>query len=75
MAKGKPWWWDVTPPTHRLGLAIVGVLLGLGCLAFAIFDPAHMSAERRWATIVVAPLLVVFFIAQAIRAQEDEDNL
>jgi hypothetical protein len=50
--------------------------VALALLSFAVFNPGALcySDWDRWTTIATMPVLIVFFVAQAIRAQNDEDN-
>jgi hypothetical protein len=72
----KPWWWNAAPPSHRLRVAIFFLVVTLALLAFAIFNPGALffSEWDRWTAIATMPLLIVFFVAEAIRAQNEEDN-
>jgi hypothetical protein len=68
-------WWDTAPPERRLGLAAFGICVCVLFGVWAVFDlDGLLDSPRGWIVVPLLPLLLAYFVYEAIRAQNDEDN-
>jgi hypothetical protein len=75
LRKSKGNFWDTAPPGKRLGFAVFGICLCVLLGLWAVVDlDGLLDTPRGWILIPVLPLVLAFFVYEAIRAQNDEDN-
>ena len=68
---GSEWWWNRAPAGQRLIGAILGLLVELALIVWAILawdDFFSHAGVLAWFWVLAAPFLALFFLAQALRA-------